>query len=74
MSCSVMWKPSKNDGKYVGSGSFRDILERRYGFPAILGHSNINYLEGMRDSGHNEAQILIDAINEESQIEIFLEC
>ena len=74
MSCTVLWKPVLNDGKYVGQGSFRDILNRKYGFPAKLSPSAIPYLEGMRDSGHDEAQILIDAIYAEQEIEIFSEC
>lgn len=74
MSCCVLWKPVNNTGKYVGSGSFRDILDRKYGFPSKLGWSDIPYLEGIKDCGHEEAQILIDAIRGEEQIEIFLEC
>lgn len=74
MSCSVMWKPVFNDGKYVGSGSFRDILDRTFGFPAKLRNIDVKFLEGMVACGHEEAQILIDAIYKELEIEIFLEC
>ena len=74
MSCSVLWKPVKDDGKYVGKGSFRDVLDKKYGFPATLNRLDVPYLEGMRDCGHEEAQILIDAIYIEGTIEIFLEC
>jgi hypothetical protein len=74
VSCSVLWKPFKNEGKFVGKGSLRDILDKKYGFPAKLSHKDINYLEGMEDCGHEEARILIDAIYAEEEIEIFLEC
>lgn len=74
MSCSVMWKPVSNEGNYVGGGSFRDILEKKYGFPAVLTYAHIEWLAGVRDSGYEEAQILIDAIYEKNKIEIFLEC
>lgn len=75
MSCTVMWrKVDPKKGKYVGSGSFRDILDKKFGFPAKLSYANIPYLEGIKDSGHQEAGILIDAILEEDVIEIFLEC
>lgn len=75
MSCTVMWRRvDPKQGKYVGKGSFRDILDRKFGFPAKLTYEHITYLEGMVDCGHEEAQVLIDAIREEEQIEIFLEC
>lgn len=75
MSCSVLWrKVDPKKGKYVGSGNFRDILDKKFGFPAKLNFADIPYLEGMRDCGHEEAEILIDAIREEDVIEIFLEC
>lgn len=74
MSCSVYWKPVKNDGKYVGSGRFREILHKKFGYPAILTHSSLPYLEGLEDCGHIEAKILIEAIHENETIEIFLEC
>ena len=74
MSCSVFWKPLYNSGKYVGQGAFRDILERKYTFPAELSHSDIPYLEGIKNCGHGEAHVLIDAIDEYNVIKIFLEC
>jgi len=75
MSCSVLWrKVDPKKGEYVGRGSFRDILDRKFGFPQKLTYEHIGFLEGMVASGHEEAQILIDAIYQEEQIEIFLEC
>lgn len=74
MSCSVLWKPVKNDGTYVGKGKFRDILEKKFGFPSVLSYSDIPYLEGLFESGHEEVRILIDALRLEGKIEIFLEC
>ena len=74
MTCSVLWKPVNTDGKYVGSGRFREILDKKYGFPAKLTNSDIQYLEGVRDCGYDEVQVLIDAIYENIEIEIFLEC
>jgi hypothetical protein len=74
MSCTVLWKPIINDGKYVGKGIFRDILNKKYGFPSKLNHSDIPYLEGLLDGGYYDAQTLIEAILHEDEIEIFLEC
>ncbi len=31
MSCTLYWKPVNTDGRYVGKGSFRDILDKKYG-------------------------------------------
>lgn len=71
MSCTVLWRKfNPKKGKYVGRGSFRDILDKKYGFPAKLCQMDISYLEGMRDCGHEEAQILIDALYDEEEIEI----
>ena len=74
MTCSVLWRPVNTDGKYVGTASFRDVIDRKYGFPARLSRSDIPYLEGLKDCGYDEAKILINAIYEEEIIEIFLEC
>jgi hypothetical protein len=75
MSCSVLWrKVNPKTGKYVGSGSFREILDKKFGYPSKLTYQHIPYLEGLVDCGHDEAQILIDAIHDEEHIEIFLEC
>ena len=74
MSCTLMWKPTVDGGNYVGGSGLRDILERKFGYPARISNNQIPYLEGLRDSGHETAQVLIDALYEKGEIEIYVEC
>ena len=74
MSTSIYWKKVKNEGIIVGGGRFKDILYNKFGCPAILAVKDLDYLEGLRDAlFSDEAQILINAINDYVEIEIFIE-
>ena len=74
MSTTIYWKKVKNEGTEVGAGAFKDIICSKFGCPAILTEKDIDYLEGVKDGGFysEEAQILINAINNNGEIEIFL--
>lgn len=72
MKNDVMWRPRGDNATRVGNGRFRDILDKKFGFPHVLRISEIPYLEGLSDCGFDEAKILIDAIYSLGEIEIFI--
>lgn len=74
MSCTLYWMPVSNQNNYVDGGQLRDILQNKFGFPSKIDHSHIDYLEGLKDAGHEGAQTLIDAIYQFDVIEINQEC
>jgi len=74
MTCTLYWKPVSKEHDYVNDHVLRDILEKKFGFPAQLNHTHIEYLSGLRDAGREQAFGLIDAIHEHGVIEINKEC
>lgn len=47
-------------------------LRIRAGKPALLGRENLSYLKGLVHGGTPDVQLLIDAIEEHDQIELWL--
>lgn len=74
MGCTLYWKQEVLDGQYICSHMLRDILEKKYGFPSILGFMDRDYLEALEDAGIEGASDLIEAINKYKKIKIYKEC
>lgn len=74
MTCSLCWKPVSTERDYISSYQLRDILEKKYGYPSNLDHSDISYLEALEDAGVDGADELIEAIRKHDVIQIFKEC
>ena len=80
MSTNLIWRPTpklRTHKCVLYDVSLKDILCKKYSFGIdyeTLDSSDIPYLEGLRDAGHEnlskEAQILINAILEYSDIDI----
>lgn len=74
MTCSLHWKPVVNDSEQAGDIQLREILDKKYGYPSTLDHSDIGYLEALIDADVKGADELVEAIRKHDQIQIFLEC
>lgn len=51
----------------------RLVLEKKWSFPAIVGFSDINYLQGLNDAGVKGAEELIELIHQFEELELNLE-
>ena len=74
MSCTLCWKPVAKHSYHISEIQLRNILDKKYGYPAKLNYGDISYLTALDDAGVNGANELINAIEKHDEIEIFLEC
>lgn len=73
MSEQLHWRPTRIIENQVGDNLLKAIMTKRHKLPYQLDMHDIEYLKGVRDSGVNGAEELINAIGMHSQIELFLE-
>lgn len=72
MSTNLMWKP-KGDGDCL-SKDLRRVICKKYGDGEVtLDCSDIDYLEGLDHAGIEDADVLIEAINDHTEIIIWQE-
>ncbi len=71
MSTSLGWKPVSKDYTYL-STELKFAMRKEYGsfINAVLDTSDIAYLTGLRDAGIDDAQDLIDAIEQHNEIKL----
>ena len=72
MSSTLGWIPKKpKDFKWLND-DIKYVMRKRYGDPihTVIDSSQLDYLRGLRDSGFNEAEKLINAIDKYGEIEI----
>ena len=74
MSCSLLWRPIK-DGKSVGDFQLREALRDECGeYPLRLGRGALPFLRGLAAAKVDGAARLIEAIEVQGEIELYLEC
>ena len=72
MSTNLMWKP-KGSGDCL-SKDLRRVICKKYGDgQCTLSFDDLDYLEGLKDAGVDDADALIDAINDHDEIIIWQE-
>ncbi len=71
MSTSLVWKPVSRDYTYL-SIDLKFAMQKKYGsfIDTVLDASDITYLTGLRDAGIDDARVLIDAIEQRSEIKL----
>jgi len=73
MSTNLFWLPRVRKGKIL-SKDLRRIIDKKYGYGEfVLDHSDLGYLEGLKDSGIEDADKLIEAISKHDCISLYQE-
>lgn len=76
MSVSIMWKPVKNEGRYLGKSFFLETLEKVFGkLPQTFTNEHLERLHTIHALHENEDgfKTLIEAILEYGKIEVWAE-
>lgn len=74
MSCSLYWRPVKA-GKTVGDSQLRDMLRMEFGdYPFRLGREALPFLRGLRAAGIEGSARLMDIIDAQEEVELYVEC
>ena len=71
MSSTLYWEPVNRKKKPLGD-EIKDILKKRLGgeVQGSLHPSDLQYLQGLRDAGIGDAQVLIEAIEKYGAISL----
>jgi hypothetical protein len=71
MSSNIAWQPIKENWHFLCK-ELKFAMQKRYDgrIDGILNHSDIAYLEGLRDAGIKDADKLISAIEKYNEIQI----
>lgn len=73
MGTRLYWKPHKpTEGECLGP-NLKMVLEASdFNFSKIYTYTDIEYFRGLRDAGVEEAQEIIDAIEANEEIKLFI--
>lgn len=71
MSSNLTWEPAERNTKALGDDLKRALQKKYAGMvDQIMDQSDIGYLEGLRDAGMSEAQLLLDAIEKHDRVHV----
>lgn len=73
MSQDLYYRPISKKSISVGDFQLRNIIEKKFGYRAVISYISIPYLEALQDAGIEGADELIEAIRKHDEIEIYIE-
>jgi hypothetical protein len=75
MSCTLYWKPVRQEGKSIGDHQLRDAIREEFGdYPIRITQDAVPFLRGLAAAKVDGARNLCELIEKYGSIQLWIEC